>query len=307
MVDHGKKFWQDGQILDWAESGTVSLMTHSLHYGFGAFEGIRAYRRAGGKTAIFRLGEHVTRLFDSCRLGFIEPKVTPEAVAAACGEVLRQNGMDEGYIRPLVILSAGTMGLLPKDNPPATYVMAWKWGAYLGDAGLEEGIRCKVSSFSRNSIRSGFPRGKIVGQYVNSTLAKQEATLAGYDEALLLDSLGYVSEGSGENIFAVKSGRLYTPPLSSAILPGITRDTVMTLAREEGMVVVEEQLTRDALYLADEVFLTGTAAELTPVREIDDRKIGAGRRGPVTKTLQERYFDVVRGTDETHPEWLTYV
>ena len=199
------------------------------------------------------------------------------------------------------------MGLLPTDNPAETFVMAWTWGAYLGADGLEKGIRCKVSSFARPRPTSALPRGKLVGQYVNSTLAKQEAKLAGYDEALLLDSNGMVSEGSGENLFVVKHGRLFTPPLSAAILPGITRESVLTLAREEGLVVAEEQLTRDALYLADEVFLTGTAAELTPVREVDDRPVGQGGVGPVTRTLQERFFDVVRGSDDSHPEWLTRI
>ena len=307
MVPHGKKLWQDGQILDFGAAGTVSLLTHTLHYGLGAFEGIRAYRRSGGESIVFRLREHVARLFDSCRLAFIAPRVTPEQVEAGCVAVLRENSMSEGYIRPLVFLSAGSMGLLPKDNPAVTSVMVWEWGAYLGAKGLEEGIRCKVSSFARGAVNAGFPRGKIVGQYVNSTLAKQEATLAGYDEALLLDANGYVCEGSGENIFAVKNGRISTPPLSSSLLAGITRETVMTLAREEGLVVVEEQLTRDAIYLADEVFLTGTAAEITPVREVDNRVIGSGKAGSVTKTLQARYFDVVRGSDDSHPEWLTRV
>jgi branched-chain amino acid aminotransferase len=238
---------------------------------------------------------------------FITPRVTPEQVETACVEVLRANSLAEGYIRPLVFLGAGSMGLLPRDNPPVAVVTVWEWGAYLGSKGLEEGIRCKVSSFARGAVNAGLPRGKIVGQYVNSTLAKQEATLAGYDEAILLDSLGYVSEGSGENIFVVKDERIVTPPLSSSILAGITRDTAMTLAREEGLVVSEEQITRDALYLADEVFLTGTAAEITPVREIDNRTIGGGKAGPVTQLVQSRYFDVVRGADESHPEWLTRV
>lgn len=305
MVEHGTKFWRDGEIRDWAGPSPVSLMTHTLHYGLGAFEGIRGYQRAGGETCIFRLGEHVARLFDSARLAFLVPRVTPDEVAAGCAAVLRANGMAEGYIRPLVILGEGAMGLLPTDNPVETYVMAWKWGAYLGAEGLEKGIRCKVSSFSRHSVKSSLARGKIIGGYVNSTLAKQEAKLGGYDEAILLDVSGYVSEGSGENVFIVNGGKLSTPPLSSSILPGITRDTVMTLAREEGLVVVEELLTRDAVYLADEMFLTGTAAEITPVRELDDRRIGSGTAGPVTKSLQNRFFDVVRGRDDSHPEWLT--
>ncbi|HEX3595651.1 MAG TPA: branched-chain amino acid transaminase [Polyangiaceae bacterium] len=307
MVEHGEKFWEDGQLRDWATAGTVSLLTHTLHYGLGAFEGIRAYRKQSGDTIVFRLHEHVARLFDSCRLALIEPKVTRDQVEAGCCDVLRENGMAEGYLRPLVLLGAGSMGLLPKDNPPRTYVMAWAWGAYLGADGVEKGIRCKVSSYARHAVNAGLPRGKLIGPYVNSTLAKMEATLAGYDEALLLDASGYVSEGSGENLFIVKGGRISTPPLSSSILAGITRETVMTLAREEGIVVIEEQITRDAVFLADEVFLTGTAAEITPVREVDNRAIGAGRSGPVTKALQRRFFDIVRGADDSHPEWLTRV
>ncbi|HVU04448.1 MAG TPA: branched-chain amino acid transaminase [Polyangiaceae bacterium] len=307
MVEHGTNYWRDGEIRSWAEASPISLLTHTLHYGLGAFEGVRAYRRAGGETAIFRLEEHTERLFASARLAFLEPRVTKDQVSAACAEVLRRNGMPEAYLRPLVILGEGAMGLLPTDNPVETYVMAWVWGAYLGAEGLEKGIRCKVSSFSRHSVQSSLSRGKIIGGYVNSTLAKQEAKFGGYDEAILLDVNGYVSEGSGENVFIVNGSRISTPPLSSSILPGITRDTVMTLAREEGYVVVEELLTRDAVYLADEMFLTGTAAEITPVRELDNRKIGGGSRGPVTKALQERYFDVVRGKDDSHPEWLTRV
>lgn len=306
-----RKFWKDGRILDFAAAGTVSLLTHTLHYGLGAFEGIRAYKRAGRQgsihTAVFRLDEHVNRLFDSAKLALMAPPVTREDVTAGVIAVLRENGMDEGYIRPLMILGEGPMGLLPTENPVETYIMAWKWGAYLGAEGLERGIRCKVSSFARHRVNSALPRGKLIGQYVNSTLAKQEAKLAGYDEALLLDANGCVSEGSGENIFIVEGGRLVTPPLSSAILPGITRDTVMVLAREEGIDVDERPFTRDAVYLADEVFLTGTAAEVTPVREVDGRVVGKGSAGELTKALQRRFFEIVRGSDETHPEWLTRI
>jgi len=306
-VEHGAKFWQDGRILGWQEGGHVSLLTHTLHYGMGVFEGIRAYRRENGTTTIFRLREHVVRLFDSAKLVLMKPRVTAPEVEAACAEVLRQNGFVEGYLRPLMHLGDGAMGLLPTDNPVVTSVMVWKWGAYLGAEGLEKGIRCKVSSFVRHPLGSALPRGKIIGQYTNSILAKREAKLGGYDEAILLDATGAVSEGSGENVFIVRNGRLSTPPLSSSILAGITRDTVITLAREEGLVVTEEPITRDAMYLADEVFLTGTAAELTPVREVDDRPIGGGTRGELTRRLQARFFDVVRGSDESHPEWLTRV
>jgi len=306
-----RKFWKDGNVLDWETAGKVSLLTHTLHYGLGAFEGIRAYERKAGpnraaaETAIFRLDEHVDRLFDSAKLVLMVPRVTRDDVKRGAAAVLRENRMKEGYIRPLVILGEGPMGLLPTENPVETYVMAWTWGAYLGAEGLERGIRCKVSSFARPKVNSALPRGKLVGQYVNSTLAKQEAKLAGYDEALLLDSNGHVSEGSGENLFIVERGKLVTPPLSSAILPGITRDTIMILAREEGIDVEEKSFTRDAVFLADEVFLTGTAAEVTPVREVDGRVIGGGTAGEVTKLLQKRFFDIVTGADDSHPEWLT--
>lgn len=312
-TETSRKFWKDGAVLDWAAAGHVSLLTHTLHYGLGAFEGIRAYERKAGPnrkspdTVIFRLDEHVNRLFDSAKLVLIEPGVTRDDVKNGAAAVLRENHMKEGYIRPLVILGEGPMGLLPTTNPVETYVIAWTWGAYLGAEGLERGIRCKVSSFARPAVNSALPRGKLVGQYVNSTLAKQEAKLAGYDEALLLDSNGNVSEGSGENLFIVERGKLVTPPLSAAILPGITRDTVMILAREEGIDVEEKSLTRDAVYLADEVFLTGTAAEVTPVREVDGRVVGSGAAGEMTKLLQKRYFDVVSGADDSHPEWLTRI
>lgn len=306
-VNPGEKFWRDGALADWETAGQTSLLTHTLHYGVGAFEGIRAYRRAGGETSIFRLEEHINRLFDSCKLVLVQPNVTREAVCQGCIEVLRANRLDQGYLRPMVFLGAGAMGILPVENPPSTFVVAWSWGAYLGKDGLEKGIRCKISSFARHAINSAFAKGKLNGQYINSVMAKREAVLSGFDEAILSDIHGYVSEGSGENVFIVKNGRLVTPPLSASILAGITRDTVITLAREEGLSVTEAPITRDELYLADEVFLTGTAAELTPVREVDHRVIGAGARGPITQRLQQRYFDIVKGSDNSHPEWLTRV
>lgn len=305
MVNTGDKVWIDGQIQAGESASQVSLMTHTLHYGVGAFEGIRAYRRALGETCVFRLAEHIKRLFNSCKLVMLEPCVDSGEVTDGCLQVLRENGMTDGYVRPIVYLAAGSMGLLPTDNRAVTAIVAWDWGAYLGVDGLNQGIRCKVSSFSRHHVGGAFAHGKLVGQYVNSVVAKREASLSGYDEAILLDTAGYVAEGSGENIFIVSDGELITPPVSSAILPGITRDTVMVLARESGYVVREERITRDQLLLADEVFLTGTAAEVTPVREVDDRAIGNGGVGSITKLLQGRYFDVVRGTDSTHPEWLT--
>ncbi len=307
MLEYGKRVWKDGEVLDWAAGGNAPLLTHTLHYGVGAFEGIRAYKRAGGETLIFRLGDHIQRLFDSMKLVMMKPRVSAEQVMDGCIRVLRENELDEAYLRPLAVIGEGQMGVYAPNNPVVTYVMAWKWGAYLGADALEKGIRCAISSFARHHINVSFAKGKLVGQYINSVLAKQEAKLAGFDEAILTDVNGYVSEGSGENIFIVKRGVLTTPPLSGSILAGITRDTLITLALEEGLGVREEFITRDELYLADEVFLSGTAAEVTPVREIDHRSIGSGKMGEITHTLQKRYFDVVRGSDDSHPEWLTRV
>jgi branched-chain amino acid aminotransferase len=222
-------------------------------------------------------------------------------------DLLRKNQLTAGYLRPIVLLGEGAMGLFPQGNPVHTFIAAWSWGTYLGQDALERGIRCKVSSYARPHLNVGFSRGKLTGQYIVSVMAKREVKIAGYDEAILLDLNGMVAEGSGENVFIVKDGRLITPPLSSSILPGITRDTVLTLAREEGIAVLEQSFPRDALLLADEAFLTGTAAEVTPVREVDDRRIGDGQVGPVTRILQERYFALVRGTRRDHPEWLTVV
>lgn len=307
MAEHGATLWLDGKLVDRTSAGHIPLLAHSLHYGLGAFEGIRAYQREGGETTIFRLGEHVRRLFDSCRLVMVQPTVTEAQVCQGCIDVLRHNRMTAGYLRPIVLLGEGAMGLYPQGNPVLTFIAAWSWGTYLGQDALERGIRCKVSSYCRPHLNTGFSRGKLTGQYIVSVMAKREVKLAGYDEALLLDVNGNVAEGSGENIFIVRDGRLYTPPLGAAVLQGITRDTVLTLAREEGIPVYEQSFPRDALLLADEVFLTGTAAEITPVREIDDRQIGDGRAGPVTRLLQERYFAVVRGSRQDHPEWLTLV
>jgi len=307
MVDPGRTFWRDGELVDWHEHGHASLLTHTLHYGVGAFEGVRAYRRADGVTYVFRLREHIQRLFDSCRLVMIEPSVTVEQTMDGCLQVLRANAMQDGYLRPMVFLGPGAMGILPLQNPAIAFVVAWSWGAYLGTDGLEKGIRCKISAYSRHHINVAFAKGKLNGQYINSVMAKQEATKSGFDEALMLDVNGFVSEGSGENVFLVKNGVIATPPLSGSILAGITRATVMALAEEEGIIVSETPITRDQLFLADEVFLTGTAAEVTPVREVDHRRIGDGSRGPITERLQQRYFDIVKGSDDSHPEWLSRV
>jgi branched-chain amino acid aminotransferase len=305
MVDKVKKIWLDGEMVDWDEA-KVHVLTHSLHYGVGAFEGIRAYKRSNG-TYAFRLREHIDRLLDTCKLTLLVPKYTREQLMTACIDILRVNGMAEGYIRPMVFLGEGAMGIYAPNNPVRATVIAWNWGAYLGEDALKKGIRCKISSFARHHINVSLAKAKMTGQYTNSVLAKREAKFGGYDEAILLDSNGYVSEGSGENIFIVKRGVLHTPDLSSSILEGITRDTIITLAREEGIPVQEGRITRDQLWLADEVFFTGTAAEVTPVREIDDRMIGSGVVGPITKRLQTRFFDIVRGEDSSHIEWLTKV
>jgi len=306
MVDKVKKIWLDGELVDW-DAANVHVMTHSLHYGLAAFEGIRAYKRADGGTYVFRLHEHIDRLFDSCKMCLLKPEYTREQVIRVCGELLRANGMTEGYLRPMVYVGEGAMGIYAPNNPVRTAVIAWKWGAYLGEEALKNGIRAKISSFARHHINVSLAKAKMTGQYTNSVLAKREAKLGGYDEAILLDSSGYVSEGSGENIFVVRKGVITTPDLSCSILEGITRDTVITLARELGMTVVEGRLTRDQLWLADEVFFTGTAAEVTPVREVDNRTVGDGTVGPLTKRIQQRFFEVVRGSDTSHPEWLTKV
>jgi branched-chain amino acid aminotransferase len=305
-VDKVKSIWMEGELVDW-DDAKLHILTHTMHYGLGAFEGIRAYQRADGGTAIFRLQEHIGRLFDSCKLLMIEPRFTREQVSAACTALLRANRMEEAYLRPIVWVGDGAMGVYAPDNPIRTAVVAWRWGAYLGKGAVEHGIRVKVSSWARHHIHVSFAKGKIMGQYTNSIMAKREAKMAGYDEAVLMDVAGYVSEGSGENLFLVKKGKLITPPLSASILEGVTRDTILTLAREEGIPVSEEMVTRDQLYLADETFFTGTAAEVTPICEVDNRKIGEGVMGPITRRLQQRYFDVVKGSDVSHPEWLTRV
>jgi branched-chain amino acid aminotransferase len=304
MVDKVKSIWMEGELIAW-DDAKLHILTHTMHYGLGAFEGIRAYQRTDGTTAIFRLHEHLIRLFDSCKLMMIEPRFTREQVTAACVALLQDNKMEDAYLRPIIWVGDGAMGVYAPDNPIRTAVIAWRWGTYLGKGALEHGIRVKISSWARHHIHVSLAKGKIMGQYTNSVLAKREAKLGGYDEAVLMDVQGYVSEGSGENLFIVKKGKLITPPLSASILEGVTRDTILTLAREEGIPVAEEMITRDQLYLADEVFLTGTAAEVTPIREVDNRKIG--EIGPITKRLQQRYFDVVKGSDTSHPEWLTRV
>lgn len=294
----------DGSFVDWADAN-VHVLTHSLHYGLAVFEGLRCYKGKSG-SAIFRLQEHVDRLFESAHIGMMVIPYDRKYVAQAIVETVRVNRLDACYIRPLVYIGYGAMGVYPGDNPIKLAIAAWKWGTYLGDDALANGIRARVSSFTRHHVNVSMTRGKISGYYVNSILAKHEAKADGYDEAILLDPEGYVSEGTGENIFIVRKGRIKTTPLTS-ILEGITRNSVIDLAREQGIPVTEERFTRDEMYIADEVFVTGTAAELTPVREIDNRRIGIGKPGPITLALQKRFFAIVRGEDASRESWLTRV
>ncbi len=294
----------DGSFVNWADAN-VHVLTHSLHYGLAAFEGIRCYKGKSG-SAIFRLQEHVDRLFESAHIGMMTIPYEKKQVAEAIVETVRVNKLDACYIRPLVYIGYGAMGVYPGDNPIKLAIAAWKWGAYLGDDALANGMRARVSSFTRHHVNVSMTRGKISGYYVNSILAKREAKADGYDEAILLDPEGYVSEGTGENIFIVRKGKIKTTPLTS-ILEGITRNSVIDLVREQGIAVTEERFTRDEMYISDEVFVTGTAAELTPVREIDNRRIGTGKPGPITLALQKRFFAIVRGEDPTHESWLTRI
>ncbi len=288
-------------------SANVHILTHTLHYGLGAFEGIRCYKRTDGRSAVFRLREHIHRLFQSCHIVTIEIPWTEEEIFQACLDTIRANNFEDCYIRPIVFLGDGEMGLAAMSNKVRVGVIAWPWGAYLGDEGLNKGIRAKVSSFNRQHVNAAMPKGKINGHYVNSILAKREVMKNGYHEAIMLDTEGYVSEASGENIFVIRDGEITTTPLGASILEGITRDTIITLAKERGYTLHEKRFTRDLLYIADEIFMVGTAAEVTPVREVDDRKIGTGSPGPVTKALQDAYFDHVKGSAETHSEWLSFV
>jgi branched-chain amino acid aminotransferase len=305
MVEKAKFIWFDGKLIPWDEA-QVPLLTHTLHYGLGVFEGIRAYLCADGRTAIFRLPEHIRRLFDSAHVMQMVIPFSQAEVEQACAEILRANGQKEAYIRPLVFVGDGVMGLNPQDNPIRVGIISWVWGAYLGEEGLRSGIRAKTSSFIRHHVNIMMTMTKTVGNYVNSILAKREAVQSGYDEAIMLDTEGYVAEASGENIFTVKDGLIKTPPLTS-VLPGITRASIITLAQDLGMAVQERRFSRDELYLADEAFFTGTAAEVTPIREVDGRVIGPGKPGPVTLKLQEAFFKVVKGEDPGYHQWLTYV
>jgi branched-chain amino acid aminotransferase len=301
----GRAIWIDGEFVDW-DAARVHILTHTLHYGLGVFEGIRCYETDDGRSAVFRLGEHVRRLYDSAHINLMEIPFEPDVIEAVCLETLRRNDLRAGYLRPLVFVGDGEMGLNPGNNAIRVAVIAWAWGKYLGDEGVERGIRAKVSTYSRHFVNAKMTKGKTCGDYVNSILAKREALLDGYDEAIMLDSQGLVSEASGENIFVVRDGVVATPSLFS-VLGGITRATVIELAHDKGITVEERAITRDELYVADEVFLTGTAAEVTPIREIDRRVVGKGGRGPIAATLQQAFFDAAAGRERKYERWLTYL
>lgn len=304
MDDRDGVIWLDGEFVPWRDA-KIHVLTHTLHYGMGVFEGVRAYHSEKG-TAIFRLQEHIDRLFRSAHILAMPMPYDKATINNACLEAVSKNELDSAYIRPMCFYGSEGMGLRADNLKVHVMVAAWSWGSYLGSEGLEKGIRIKTSSYTRHHVNITMCKAKANGNYLNSMLALQEALDCGYDEALLLDNEGYVSEGSGENIFIVRNGALFTPDLASA-LEGITRETIFVLAKEKGLEVRERRITRDEVYIADEVFFTGTAAEVTPIRELDGRMIGQGCRGPVTEMLQKTYFDLVHGRGEDRPEWLSYI
>ena len=304
MANRDGFIWMDGQLVPWRDA-KIHVLTHTLHYGMGVFEGVRAYKTEKG-TAIFRLQEHTKRLFNSAKIFQMKIPFTPEEIAKAQCEVVRQNKLTSCYLRPIAWIGTEKLGISAKTNTIHTAIAAWEWGAYLGEDGLNKGIRVKTSSFTRHHVNVSLVRAKASGYYINSILANQEVSAHGYDEALLLDTDGYVSEGSGENVFIVKNGVIYTPDLASC-LDGITRDAIFTIAKDLGIEVKEKRITRDEMYCADEAFFTGTAAEVTPIRELDDRPIGNGGRGPITEKVQKVFFDAVAGKNAKYEHWLTLV
>lgn len=304
MDDRDGKIWKDGELIDWRDA-KIHVLTHTLHYGMGVFEGVRAYKTDEG-TAIFRLREHTQRLFNSAKIFQMAMPFDMETIMEAQRTVIRENKLESGYIRPLVWIGSEKLGVSARGNTIHVAIAAWPWGAYLGEDGINKGIRVKTSSFARHHVNVSLVRAKACGYYINSILANQEALADGYDEALLLDTEGYVSEGSGENVFIIKNGKLFTPDLASC-LDGITRDAVLTMAADLGIPIIEKRITRDEMYCCDEAFFTGTAAEITPIRELDNREIGDGRRGPITEQLQSLFFDVVAGRAPQYKRWLTLV
>jgi branched-chain amino acid aminotransferase len=305
MADRDGKIWFNGEMVDWRDA-KIHVLTHTLHYGMGVFEGVRAYKLANGDTAIFRLPEHTKRLFNSAKIFQMVIPFTAEQIMEAQKAVVRENKLESCYLRPIAWIGSEKLGVSARGNSIHIAIAAWPWGAYLGEDGLNKGIRVKTSSFTRHHVNSSLVRAKASGYYINSILANQEVTANGYDEALLLDTEGYVSEGSGENVFMVRDGKLFTPDLASC-LDGITRDAVITIARDLKIQVIEKRITRDELYCADEAFFTGTAAEITPIRELDDRTIGSGKRGPMTTKIQSIFFDVIGGRNKKYAKWMTSV
>ncbi len=304
MADRDGFIWQDGKLVPWREA-TTHVLTHSLHYGLAVFEGVRAYNTVSG-TAIFRLAEHTQRLINSGKIYMMDIPYSKDELMEAQKEVVRANKLESCYLRPIAFYGSEKMGISTLGARVHVAIAAWPWGAYLGEEGLQKGIRVKTSSYTRHHVNSTMPRAKLSATYPNSILANLEVTRQGYDEALLLDNQGFVAEGAGENLFIVKDGRIYEPEIASA-LTGITRDSIHVIARELGYEVGTKRLTRDDIYLADEAFFTGTAAEVTPIRELDDRQIGAGQRGPVTEKIQSRFFDVVNGRAPEYAHWLAHV
>ena len=304
MADRDGKIWMDGQLIDWRDA-KVHVLTHSLHYGMGVFEGLRAYETPQG-TAIFRLSEHTKRLFQSAKIFQIQIPFDQDTLIRAQCEVVRANQLRSCYIRPLVWIGSEKLGISAQGNTIHVAIAAWPWGSYLGDEGIKNGIRVKTSSFTRHHVNVSMVRAKASGHYINSILANQEALTSGYDEALLLDTEGFVSEGAGENIFIIRNNTLYTPDLASC-LEGITRASVITIARDLGYTIQEKRITRDEIYCADEAFFTGTAAEVTPIRELDDRSIGNGTRGPITQAIQKVFFEAVAGKHQQYHHWLTFI
>jgi branched-chain amino acid aminotransferase len=299
------KIWMDGELVDWADA-KIHVLSHALHYGSGVFEGIRAYETHRGP-AVWHLDEHLRRLFRSAKLYHMDLPFSHEQLVDATKHIIRANGLPSCYIRPIAFRGYGEIGVNPMHAPINVTIAVWPWGAYLGEEALEQGVRIKISSWRRNSQNALPAAAKADGQYINSVLAKVESLNAGYDEAIMLNESGFVTDGSGENVFVVRDGRLFTPPTQAGCLDGVTRNSVMALAREADYEVREENLVRTDLYNADEAFFTGTAAEITPIREVDDRVVGAGQRGPVTKELQDAFFAATKGEDPRHPDWLTFV
>ena len=305
MHDRDGKIWMDGRLVEWRDA-KIHVLSHTLHYGCGAFEGVRAYNAVGG-TAVFRLREHTERLFNSAKILRMKIPFTIDEVMAAQREVVRANRLESCYIRPRTWIGSEKLGVSPKGNTIHLMVAAWPWGAYLGEEGMKRGIRVKTSSYTRHHVNITMTQAKAVSNYTNSILANMEATEHGYDEALLLDASGFVSEGAGENLFVIKGGVVYTPDLSAGALNGITRNTVFAICQDLGLKLVEKRITRDEVYIADEAFFTGTAAEVTPIRELDRVEIGRGSRGPITEKIQAAFFDIVNGRNAKYAEWLDRV